>query len=130
MYEPALDLYNLNPHSAPPPPIKWTRLSVKRHFTRCKMMSRRKIAATLSRAETLMNLTWAGVRVRNPTTGEVKVQPDAAKLWFAQATSYVNMLLRSGGGKDAGGAGVASLRGQTGTNRAASAFRGISGAPL
>ena len=42
-----------------------------------------------------MNLTYQSVRVQNPVTGEVKADPASAKLWFAHAKSYSEMLLKS-----------------------------------
>ena len=75
-------------------PTPWTRALVARHFQQCKLMPRRKIVSIIKQAEKILDLTYSSVRQRNPTTGEVRCDPNTTKMWWQQAKMYTDLITK------------------------------------
>ena len=93
--EPAQRLADRSPNLQIEVPALWNRLMVKRHFTICKQMTRRKLARLVEQGERLLELVYRGCRVRNPVTGEVKADLAATRSYFQHASVYSQMLIKS-----------------------------------
>jgi hypothetical protein len=94
---------------------RWTRLGVKQHFDKCKIVPRRRAAEVLKRAANIMGLTYKHTRVRDVRSGTVSVDLKHAAAYFNQARNYMQFLkdYRSIAGVDAHG----QVEGKTGTSK-------------
>ena len=70
----------------------WTKVGVKHHFDKCKIVPRRRAAQLLKRAGNIMDLTYKKCKQRNVKTGEVFVDHRHAGSYFNQAAKYMQFL--------------------------------------
>lgn len=97
----------------------WTRLNVKNHFDRCRVVPRRRAAQVLRRAHNIMSLTYSKVKHRDIKTGEIGIDHKHANNYFNQASKYMQFLkdYRALTGADANGL-IESNTGGKGVKRA------------
>ena len=92
---PAEKLADASPNVQIEVPHRWSRLGVKRHFTVCKQMTRRKLSRLVEQGERLLELVYKGCRVRNPLTGVVKADPISTRAYFQHAQVYSSILIKA-----------------------------------
>jgi hypothetical protein len=70
----------------------WSRLGVKQHFDKCKIVPRRRAAEVLKRASNIMDITYRQTKVRDVRSGTVSVDLKHANAFFNQARNYMQFL--------------------------------------